>query len=170
MTLSIKSACANPALNSVLQLLPSKFPSRISVPIISMKVSKFCKIDVNFRHSVQGYWRRLQYCKLHLFILDSQQFISEASRERCWRQWLSKAENKICGDPNKVFLQFQAIANSFNEDVLHQAALELENSEIWRESANLRSWFNSNWLLEAKVKCIILSKHLSGYLFKIQYF
>ncbi|XP_066924257.1 uncharacterized protein [Clytia hemisphaerica] len=81
---------------------------------------------------------------------SSQQFISEASRERCWRQWLSKPENKISGDPNKVFLQFQAIANSFNEEVLHQAALELENSEIWRESANLRSWFNSNWLLEAK--------------------
>ena len=80
-----------------------------------------------------------------------QQFISEASRERNWRQWLSKAEQKINGDPNKVFQQFKAIANSYNEDVLHQAALQLENSEIWRESATLRSWFNSNWLLEAKV-------------------
>jgi len=84
-------------------------------------------------------------------IPDCQQFISETSRERNWRQWLSRSENKINGDPNKVFLQFQAIATSYNETVLHEAALQLENSEIWRESANLRSWFNSNWLLEAKV-------------------
>lgn len=78
------------------------------------------------------------------------QFISESSRERSWRQWLTKSENKILGDPSQVFQQFQAIANAYNEEVLHQAALQLENSDVWRESANLRSWFNSNWLLEAK--------------------
>ena len=88
--------------------------------------------------------------------LESQLFISENSRERCWRQWLSKPDNKIEGDPTTVFVQFQAIANSFNEDALHQAALQLENSEIWRDSPNLRSWFNSNWLLEAKV-CLYTS-------------
>lgn len=90
------------------------------------------------------------------FDIGSQQFISDTSRERCWRRWLSKPENKIQGDPSTVFLQFQAIASSFNEDALHQAALQLENSEIWRESANLRSWFNSNWLLEAKVGLVFL--------------
>ena len=38
-----------------------KFPNRISVPILTMKIEKFRKIDVDFRHSVQSHQRRLQH-------------------------------------------------------------------------------------------------------------
>ena len=79
-------------------------------------------------------------------------FISDSSRQRTWHEWLSKSDYAIQGDLGILYEHFQAIANAYNEEVLHEAALHLENSEVWRSCASLRSWFNSKWLLEAKVR------------------
>ncbi|XP_012562353.2 uncharacterized protein LOC101236525 isoform X1 [Hydra vulgaris] len=77
-------------------------------------------------------------------------FISDSSRQRNWHEWLNKSDYAVQGDLGILFEHFQSIANAYNEEVLHEAALQLENSEVWRGCANLRSWFNSKWLLEAK--------------------
>jgi len=80
----------------------------------------------------------------------SSQFISERSREQNWHSWLSKVQNKLVGNTDEIFQLFKDIATAYNETKLHKAALQLENSQVWKEYAPLRSWFNSQWLLEAK--------------------
>lgn len=79
--------------------------------------------------------------------------MSESSREAAWNQWLDDPSNAnvLVGDKNDVFRYLENIANSHTEDELNKAAQALENSEIWRLSEQLRDWFSTEWLSEAKV-------------------
>ena len=82
--------------------------------------------------------------------------ISDLSREESWREWLDDPENSasLQGNKDDVHDRLTAIANSFTEETLNLAAQNLENSEEWRLSESLRDWFSSDWLAEAKVRCI----------------
>lgn len=78
--------------------------------------------------------------------------ISEISRDFCWTMWLNHPANiaNLVGDKDEVFEKLNNIANSYTEETLNKAAQDLENSEVWKLSEDLRDWFSTDWLAEAK--------------------
>ncbi|XP_047129189.1 uncharacterized protein LOC100213006 isoform X2 [Hydra vulgaris] len=76
--------------------------------------------------------------------------ISDSSREKAWKDWLSDDQNGVSEHQDEMLMHLKAIAQSFSEDTLNAAARELEESEVWKTSDKLRNWFQFNWLAHAK--------------------
>ena len=73
-------------------------------------------------------------------------------------------QHTFTGEPLEILPLFQAIAGSYNEDMLQKAAAQLEISTTWRGSESIRSWFNAQWLVGAKVKINSASRNLVPFL------
>ncbi|XP_065649747.1 uncharacterized protein LOC100213006 isoform X5 [Hydra vulgaris] len=76
--------------------------------------------------------------------------ISDSSREKAWKDWLSDDQNGVSEHQDEMLMHLKAIAQSFSEETLNAAARELEESEVWKTSDKLRNWFQFNWLAHAK--------------------
>lgn len=69
----------------------------------------------------------------------------------------------IQGGDTILYGKLEAIATAYTEDALNKAAQDLEDSEIWKLSENLREWFSSEWLAEAKVSIESATLYLCYY-------
>ncbi|XP_065649898.1 uncharacterized protein LOC101235563 isoform X3 [Hydra vulgaris] len=83
--------------------------------------------------------------------IDSLVYLSEATCISAWKSWLNDFMHLNCIEKEENLLdRFVSIARSFTEETLQESAQKLEKSNTWKCSDDLRNWFSTKWLAEAK--------------------
>ena len=90
--------------------------------------------------------------------LDASYFLHPQSCEKRWLQFVQTPSNDVVEYSEEIMTFLKNMMFSFTEDTLTVAASVLESSTVWQNSLNLRDWFQSSWLLNAKVNALLQNR------------
>ena len=66
-------------------------------------------------------------------------------------EFINTPSNDVQEFSEDIITFLKNMMSSYTEDSLTVAASALEASSVWKNSINLRTWFQDNWLHSAKV-------------------
>ena len=87
-------------------------------------------------------------------------FICDFHREQAWERWLKKKINGFASVKQKVIALFRRIAHSETITDSEKAIEDLQNSEYWKNGANLREYFTKTWLKNKEVRKALVSLYI----------
>ena len=94
---------------------------------------------------------RVLIMNYHFSLLESDYFVTKSSCNQLWRKFLSQPSNGVSQEVSQILEYLHLMRVSATKDELTYAASALEHSEIWKQSENLRNWFQGSWLPIAEV-------------------
>ena len=86
------------------------------------------------------------------FDLECQYFLNPKSCEKKWQEFFNKPVNNLEEHSEEIMSYLKTMQYSLTEHSLSVAAAQLEASDIWQNTDNLREWFQNSWLPLAKVR------------------
>ncbi|XP_066927395.1 uncharacterized protein [Clytia hemisphaerica] len=81
---------------------------------------------------------------------DAEYFLGPAQCRDKWISFLETPSNELKDHSEEILTYLDQMQKSYTKDILTACATVVEASEVWKESAVLREWFQTVWLPLAK--------------------
>ncbi|XP_035685999.1 uncharacterized protein LOC118422494 [Branchiostoma floridae] len=81
---------------------------------------------------------------------DSEVLLCDFHREKAWVEWVRKRDHGVFDDQRTVLCLLRNIAAATTHDEYNMRVDQLKASNIWQQSAQLRTWFSTKWLTNAE--------------------
>jgi len=90
-------------------------------------------------------------------IIGSFVYLCDFHREQAWQRWVNATKHNVRQAKETVICMLRRIARSSTIEKYNTAIVALKDSEIWKDSSELRKWFSTQWEPQHKVLIILNS-------------